>query len=188
MENNYITEIVSRVVREMTEGRETRRPAPEETKPETMAVTAGNSTGRPTPEVTLRMAKKLMDRLEAEANRMGLKAVIAVVNKGARPVAVHCMDEAYIASFDVAMGKAYTSAALKMSTRQLKQLSQPGGELFGIQNTNGGQLVIFGGGVPITWGGKVIGGLGVSGGSEAQDTALAEYGEKIIKEALDLWQ
>ena len=184
MEDNYITEIVSRIVREMTEGRE-----PEAAPGQKMnrLEAAQRQTGRE-PEVTLRMAKKLIDRLEAEANRMGLKAVIAVVNKAARPVAVHCMDDSYIASFDVAMGKAYTSAALKMSTKQLKGLSQPGGELYGIQNTNGGQIVIFGGGVPITYRGKVVGGLGVSGGSEAQDTALAEFGEKIIKEATDLWQ
>ena len=78
--------------------------------------------------------------------------------------------------------------ALKMSTAALKELAQPGGELYGIQHTNGGRIVIFGGGVPIVRDGEVIGGLGISGGSEAQDTALAQYGEKVIKEAADLWQ
>lgn len=172
MENKYIAEIVSRVVSEIEESGDAGK------KPESGAM----------PEVTLKMAKKLISYVEAEANRMGLNAVIAVVNKGARPVAIHCMDDSYIASFDVALNKAYTCAALKMSTKQLKKLSQPGGELYGVQHTNGGQIVIFGGGVPICYNGKVIGGLGISGGSEAQDTALAEFGEKIIKEALDLWQ
>lgn len=172
MEDRQITEIVSRVMSELTSN------VPAEQQ----------SVGNQVPEVTLKMAVKLIERIEAEAARMGVNAVIAVANKGGRPVAVHCMDESYIASYDIALNKAYTCAALKMSTAKLKGLSQPGGDLYGIQHTNNGQIVIFGGGVPITYSGKVIGGLGVSGGSEAQDTALAEYGEKLIKEALDLWQ
>lgn len=174
MEKKEITEIVSRVIREMGK------------KPKEGMSDACAPNGAVT-DVTLRMAIKLIEAIEAEASRMGVAAVIAVANKGGRPVAVHCMDESYIASYDIALNKAYTCAALKMPTSRLKQLSQPGGDLYGIQHTNQGQIVIFGGGVPVTYGGKVIGGLGVSGGSEAQDTALAEYGEKLIKEA-DLWQ
>jgi uncharacterized protein GlcG (DUF336 family) len=98
------------------------------------------------------------------------------------------MDGSFIASYDIAVNKAYTCAALKMSTIQLKELAQPGGSLYGIQHTNEGRIVIFGGGIPITVHGNVIGGLGVSGGTEAQDTALAAYGEKLIKEATDLWR
>lgn len=143
---------------------------------------------RLTTDVDLKLAVRLIEAVEAEASRMGVNAVIAVANKGGRPVAVHCMDDSYIASYDIALNKAYTCAALKMPTSKLKQLSQPGQDLYGIQHTNNGQIVIFGGGVPITCHGKVIGGLGVSGGSEAEDTALAEYGEKILKETLDLWQ
>ena len=68
-----------------------------------------------------------------------------------------------------------------MPTTTLKELAQPGGSLYGIQFTNGGKIVIFGGGVPLyDRGGKIIGGLGVSGGSEAEDTALAEYGGQIF--------
>lgn len=139
-------------------------------------------------DVTLDKAVKLIEGIEAEATRMGVNAVVAVANRGGRPVAVHCMDDSYIASYDIALNKAYTCAALKMPTTQLKKLSQPGGELYGIQHTNEGKIVVFGGGVPLGSGGKVIGGLGVSGGSEAQDTALAEYGEKLWKETLDIWQ
>lgn len=168
MEQEHITDIVSRVVHQLTETEKT----------DAKEVT----------DVTLKMAVRLIEQIEAEAARMGVHAVIAVANKGARPVAVHCMDEAYIASYDIAVGKAYTCAALKMSTARLKELSQPGKELYGIQFTNEGKIVIFGGGIPITYHGKVIGGLGVSGGSEAQDTALAEYGGKLIKEAVGLWQ
>jgi uncharacterized protein GlcG (DUF336 family) len=132
-------------------------------------------------DVTLDFAKELIGAVEQRAAQMGVHAVIAVANKGANPVAVHCMDDSYIASYDIAMNKAYTCAALKMPTTELKRLSQPGGSLYGIQHTNGGRIVIFGGGIPLMRDGQCIGGLGVSGGSEEQDTALAEYAENVMK-------
>ncbi len=135
----------------------------------------------PYQDVTLDMAKQLIAAVEQRAAQMGVNAVIAVANRGANPVAVHCMDNAFIASYDIALNKAYTCAALKMPTTQLKGLSQPGGDLYGIQHTNNGRIVIFGGGIPIVVNGQCIGGLGVSGGSEAQDTELAEFAKTIIQ-------
>jgi len=132
--------------------------------------------------MSLNKAKKLAEAVEKEAARIGVKAVVAVSNAGARPVLVECMDDSYIASYDVAFNKAYTVVALKMSTSTLKKLSQPGESLYGIQFTNQGQIVIFGGGEPLYENGKIVGGLGVSGGSEEQDTYLAEYGAKIFGE------
>ena len=134
--------------------------------------------------MTLSLAKKLAEKVEAKAAEIGVNAVVAVSNSGARPVLVECMDDSYIASYDVAFQKAYTVVALKMSTSTLKKLSQPGESLYGIQFTNQGQIVIFGGGVPLKCGDKIIGGLGVSGGSEDQDTYLAEYGESVFQELI----
>lgn len=134
--------------------------------------------------ISLEAAKALIEKVEEEAKRIGVNAVIAVSNAGANPVAVHCMDNSYIASFDVAFQKAYTVVALKMSTMTLKGLSQPGGALYGIQHTNQGRIVIFGGGEPLEMDGVVIGGLGVSGGTEEQDAALAAYGKKMLKEVV----
>lgn len=134
--------------------------------------------------ITLSAAKKLCKKVEDEAARIGVKAVVAVSNPGARPVIVECMDDSYIASYDIAVNKAYTSAALKMSTSTLKELSQPQKELYGIQFTNQNQIVIFGGGVPLVKDNQIIGALGVSGGSEEQDTYLADYGKKIFEEEI----
>jgi len=134
------------------------------------------------PEMTLKLAKKLAEKVEAEAAKIGVNAVVAVSNSGARPVLVECMDDSFIASYDVAFQKAYTVVALKMSTIELKALSQPNQPLYGIQFTNNGQIVIFGGGVPLKVNGKIIGGLGVSGGSEEQDTYLADFGGKVFDE------
>ena len=134
--------------------------------------------------MTLELARRLIARVEQKAAEMGVKAVVAVSNTAARPVAVECMDDSYIASYDVALNKAFTVVALKMPTSELKQLCQPGGSLYGIELTNGGRIVIFGGGVPLVYRGTLIGGLGVSGGTEEQDTALAEYGASVLEEAV----
>ena len=131
--------------------------------------------------ITLDLALALTEKVKDKAAEMGVNAVVAVSNAAGNPLSVQCMDDSYIASYDVALNKAYTVVALKMPTTTLKELAQPGGSLYGIQFTNGGKIVIFGGGVPLyDRGGKIIGGLGVSGGSEAEDTALAEYGGQIF--------
>ena len=135
-----------------------------------------------TETISLALAKRLASRVEEQARKIGVHAVVAVCGNGARTVLTECMDDSYIASFDVAMGKAYTSVSLKMSTIKLKELSQPRGPLYGIQNTNDGKIVVFGGGEPLILDGKIIGGLGVSGGSEEQDTALAAFGASVLTE------
>lgn len=134
--------------------------------------------------MTLKLAVALIERVEEKAISMKLPVVIAVSDQSANPVAVHSMDGAYIASYDIAVNKAYTSAGLKMSTAKLGELSQPGGELYGIQNTGQGRLVIFGGGEPLEADGRIIGALGVSGGTLKQDTELAAYGREIVKEVI----
>lgn len=134
--------------------------------------------------IDLATAKKLIARVEEKAREMGVNAVVAVSDASARPVAIECMDNSYIASFDVALNKAYTVVALKMSTIALKPLSQPGEALYGIQFTNGGKIVIFGGGDPLVYNSQIIGGIGVSGGTEEQDTALSAYGAECLKDIL----
>ena len=137
-----------------------------------------------TQTITLALAKRIADRVEQKAFAMNVKAVVSICSNGARPVLTECMDDSYIASYDIAFNKAYTSVSLKMSTAKLKLLSQPRGPLYGIQHTNDGQIVIFGGGEPLMYEGKIIGGLGVSGGSEQQDTALAAFGARCVEEEI----
>ena len=130
--------------------------------------------------MTLETAKKLIGMVEKKAEEMGIAVIIAVADKAARPVAIHCMDDAYIASFDIALNKAYTSAGLKMSTAELSRLSGPGQPLYGIQHTNEGKIVIFGGGEVLEANGRIAGALGVSGGTLEQDTYLAAYGREVF--------
>ncbi len=108
----------------------------------------------------------------------------AVSDAAGRPVAVHCMDGAYMGSFDLALNKAYTAIAFQMPTARLGTLSLPGEGLYGIQQTNQGRIVILGGGELLLWGGVIIGALGVSGGTAKQDTELAAYGRSICEEVV----
>ena len=133
-------------------------------------------------KMTLEKAKLLAEAVQARAREMGVKAVVAVADKGGNPVLVQSMDDAYLASWDVALQKSYTVVALKMSTQKLASLASPGGPLYGIQFTNQGKIVIFGGGEPLEIDGKIVGGLGVSGGSAEEDTALAAFGRDKFKE------
>ena len=135
--------------------------------------------------MTLENAEALADAVLKEAKRIGVKAVVCVSDSAGNPKLVKCMDDAYIASYDVAVNKAFTVVALKISTIALRPLAQPGASLYGIQFTNGGKIVIFGGGDPICDAeGTIIGGLGVSGGSEEQDTALSAYGKKYFEKQM----
>ncbi len=134
--------------------------------------------------MTLEAANALIEKVRERAEKMGVRAVVAVADQAGRPVAVQSMDGAYIASFDIALNKSFTSASLKMSTEALGHLSQPGESLYGIQFTNGGRIVIFGGGDVLEAEGEMIGALGVSGGTARQDTELAAYGREVFKEVI----
>ncbi len=138
----------------------------------------------PKKKMTLSYAMKVIELVEEKAKEMGVAAVVAVADEKARPVAIHCMDDSYIGSFDVALNKTYTSIAFKMSTEELGRLAKPGESLYGIQYTNNGKIVIFGGGELLMQGEHIVGALGVSGGTAKQDTELAAYGKKIFKEVI----
>ncbi|MFT3984540.1 MAG: heme-binding protein [Lachnospiraceae bacterium] len=135
-------------------------------------------------KMTLRLALALVGKIEQKAASWNMRIVTAVSDASGNPVAVHCMDGAYIGSYDVAVNKTYTSIAFQMPTKELGRLSQPGKELYGIQFTNGGRIVIFGGGEPLKKNGTIIGALGVSGGTAEQDTKLAEYGVSVFEEVM----
>jgi uncharacterized protein GlcG (DUF336 family) len=91
-------------------------------------------------------------------------------------VAFHRMDGAWVASIDIAIDKAFTSAGRGLTTREIGEMAQPGEPLFGINTTNGGRIVIFAGGIPLTRDGEVVGAIGVSGGAVDEDHEVAEAG------------
>ncbi|EPZ52556.1 GlcG/HbpS family heme-binding protein [Alicyclobacillus acidoterrestris] len=130
----------------------------------------------------LQTAKKLIDGAEQEARRIGVPMVITVVDDGGNLVAAHRMDDALLASVDISLNKAWTAVALKMSTAQLASEASTDGELYGIHATNHGRVVIFGGGIPLHQNGRIVGAVGVSGGSVNEDVQVAEAAVRVYEQ------
>ena len=125
---------------------------------------------------TLDEAKGIVSAAEQKAQQMGQPMNIAVMDAGRNLVAFQRMDGAWVASIDIAIDKAFTSAGRGLTTREIGEMAQPGQPLFGINTTNGGRIVIFAGGVPLVRDGEVVGAVGVSGGTPDEDHEVAEAG------------
>src|SRR2546425_8977018 len=126
--------------------------------------------------VTLNEARRVIAAAEKKAAEIRQPMNIAVVDEGGNLVSHVRMDGAWIGSIDIAINKAFTSRAFDISTRDLAQHSQSGGQFFGIHVSNHGRIMIFAGGIPLKEQGKVVGAIGVSGGSGEQDHTVAEAG------------
>jgi ATP:cob(I)alamin adenosyltransferase len=124
----------------------------------------------------LEKAKKMVEAAEKKAIEIGVPMVIAIVDNGGNLVAQERMDNALLASVSIALNKAYTAVALKMTTEQAASAAQPGQMLYGLNTTDGCRLVIFGGGLPIWDNGNLVGAIGVSGGSVDEDVTVAKAG------------
>jgi uncharacterized protein GlcG (DUF336 family) len=124
--------------------------------------------------VSLEDARRVTAAGEAHAREIGQPQNIAVVDAGGNLVSHVRMDGAWIGSVDIAINKAFTARAFDLPTADLADKSQPGGQFYGIQETNKGRVIIFSGGIPLERDGEVVGAVGVSGGTGEQDTAVAE--------------
>ena len=124
-------------------------------------------------DVTLDVAKQLVAAAEEKAEEIDVPMCIAVMNEGGNLVAFQRMDDALLASISISQNKAYTAVSLKLDTETVWEVSQPGESLYGLGNTNEGRIITFGGGIPLESDGKVVGGVGVSGGSAEEDVTVA---------------
>jgi uncharacterized protein GlcG (DUF336 family) len=124
--------------------------------------------------VNLTEARRMIAAGERKAKEMSIPYNIAVVDAGGNLVALVRMDGAWLGSLDIAVNKAWTARAFDMPTGALSGLTQSGQPGFGLNTTNGGRVVIFGGGIPIKNNGGVVGAVGASGGSVEQDVLVAE--------------
>jgi uncharacterized protein GlcG (DUF336 family) len=130
--------------------------------------------------ITLDDARLVISAAEKKAREIGQPMNIAVVDAGGNLVSHVRMDGAWLGSIDISINKAFTARAFDISTAELAQNSQPGQQFFGIHVSNHGRVMIFGGGIPLSRGGSIIGAIGVSGGSGVQDDAVARAGASAI--------
>jgi uncharacterized protein GlcG (DUF336 family) len=127
-------------------------------------------------QVSLDVAQAVIAAARGRAQAIGQPVNIAVVDDGNNLLAFARMDGALLGSIDVALSKAYTARAFEMRTEELSALAQPGQPLYGIESSNHGRIILFGGGVPLQADGVVVGAVGVSGGSVPQDQEVALAG------------
>lgn len=126
--------------------------------------------------VSLEDARRVIAAAEKKSQEIGQPMNVAVADAGGNLVAHVRMDGAWLGSVDIAINKAFTSRAFDIETGDLAKHSQPGGQFYGIHASNGGRVMIFAGGIPLKRNGKVVGAIGVSGGSGEQDQSVAAAG------------
>lgn len=134
---------------------------------------------KPTPSangITLEEAHRVLMAARQKAEEIGVMMNVAVVDEGNNLKAFIRMDGAWLGSIDIAVSKAKTARGFDMTSEALGAMSQPGEPIFGIHTTNAGKVVIFGGGIPLQRGNRIVGAIGVSGGLVPQDIEVAEAG------------
>lgn len=129
--------------------------------------------GAPIMEFTLSDCDRMVEAGMKKAQEIGVPMVLAVVDQNGDVVEARRMDDALIVSVTLAPHKAYTAATVRLSTQDLAIAAQPGASLYGI-DVNLPKITLVGGGIPLKKSGKVVGAVGVSGGSVEQDILVAD--------------
>ena len=133
-----------------------------------------------TESLDLNEARRIIAAATHKATEIGQPMNIAVVCAGGHLLAFERMPHAWLGSVDIAIKKAWTARSFDIETKALAGFSQSGDQFFGIHASNDGKVMIFAGGVPVKKNGKVIGAVGVSGGTGDQDQAVAAAGASDI--------
>lgn len=130
--------------------------------------------------LTQSLSLKMLEAITNKADELGIRINAAIVDEGANLKAFIRMDEAALLSSEIAQNKAYTAAAFGKPTHEwYPMIKDEPALLTGIVHTN--RLVVFGGGLPLLINGKVVGGIGVSGGSSDEDVICAQAGLEVFE-------
>jgi uncharacterized protein GlcG (DUF336 family) len=124
--------------------------------------------------LSLEEAKVLIEGATRKSVEMGIPMCIAVCDESGHLIAFDRMNGGKVSSISIAIDKAFTGAVARKGTHVYNQLCQPGQPTFGIHVTNGGHFSIIGGGLPVTVGGEIVGGIGISSGTAVEDLQVAE--------------
>lgn len=126
--------------------------------------------------LSLEDARVLIGGARAKAEEIGVAMCIAVTDESGQLIAFERMDGGKITSTIIAQDKAYTAAGAKRTTQSYGEASQPGRPAYGINSAIGGRLLVVAGGIPVLVEGEVVGAVGVSSGTPAQDAECAQAG------------
>ena len=123
-------------------------------------------------------ANAIISAARLKAEEIGVPMCIAVTDESGNLIAFERMNGGKITSIDLAIDKSYTAAGVRKGTDVLGEVSHPGNPAYGLSSTLGGRMVVVAGGLPVIVDGEVVGAIGVSSGSPAQDLEVAEAGIK----------
>jgi len=130
--------------------------------------------------ITEFQAEKVLKAAISKVKEIKVPMNIAIMDEGANLKLFYRMDGALLGSADLAIKKAKTSRLFEMNSEKLGELSQPGESLFNVELSNGG-LISFAGGLVLKNNNDIIiGSIGVSGGSVAQDFEVANAGSEAL--------
>lgn len=126
-------------------------------------------------------ALKALSAGVAKVRELGEPSSLAIVDAGGNLLAFLRVDDAALATVEIAQNKAYTSLALRSPSGNWLDVCQPNNALYGLERSTSRPFVIFGGGLPISDGKTVIGAVGVSGGPVEADVAIAQAMVAVIE-------
>ena len=131
------------------------------------------------------LTDELCDRLCAAAREksreIGIDISFAICDEHGLPRVYRRFGEALVLSITLVPGKAYTAAVTQSKTKDVAACAVEGGSLMAIQ-TNDPRITLVAGGYPLFVNGRIAGGIGVGGGTEEQDCAIAEYVVSVFEE------
>jgi len=119
-------------------------------------------------QLSLELALALLARVREEAEARDLSLAAAVVDPGGDVLATQRMDGAALGAMQLAVGKAFTAVSWATPSGAFAKSTQPGGEDWG-WNTTDARIVVYPGGIPLLVDGELVGAVGASGGTAAED-------------------
>lgn len=133
------------------------------------------------PTLTLALAEQFLEAAKAEAIKQGWAMSFAVVDATGRQVALIRMDGARWMTTRVAQAKAFTAATFRRPSAAVEELAEQRPDLFqSLTQLIDEPMLLAGGGLPIIIEGRLLGGVGASGGTEAEDIDCAQAGLDVI--------
>ena len=117
---------------------------------------------------SLERALELLARVREEAGKRSLALATAVVDPAGNVIVSQRMDGAALGAMALATGKGYTAALWGVRSGAFMQSTHPGGDDWG-WNTTDSRIVVYAGGVPLYVGADLVGAVGASGGTAAED-------------------
>lgn len=124
--------------------------------------------------IDIETAEAVIEAATAHAAKMGVPQNIAIVDDAGHLVAFRRMDGAKFFAIEIAITKAFAASGTRKATREIGPATQPGAPGYGAQALLGGRFTTLPGGIPLVVGGAVVGAIGVSSGTTAEDQEVAE--------------